>query len=462
MRSARRAAASRAPDRAAGRAQGRTAPGRARRLRRPRPPTTRAPKRRRCPSSTGPTRPRARSISRGTDEERARAIDCLAAAMLYEAGDDTDGREGGRAGRAQPRAPPRLPQDDLRRGVPGVGPLDRLPVHLHLRRRARAAIAGPTPPGRARAQVADCGADGAVDKPVGYATHYHTDWVVPYWQSSLDKIAAVHTHLFFRWTGWWGTPPAFNRARLVGRTGDRRARRLFGRAQRPARALAAGAGRDGGGRSRRTRSAAAPRRRPTQQLPDDARPPHVARRLSPRSRRGRAATRDYCKVMGWTDRTKPPPRCRSRPRRSRRCRSAICATRRTVSTSRCGIAREFKERRAGAVHEAAGARAAVARRRSRRRRATAPSTARAQGARIARPATETCALNVLPGATTARLRRRPILRRRRTPRSRARAMPAGGAQAATNISGGSAITASAPPSILRRSAPASGMTRSAK
>jgi hypothetical protein len=51
--------------------------------------------------------------------------------------------------------------------------------------------------------------NGSVFRPVGYATHYHTDWVVPYWQASLDKIAAVHTHLFFRWTGWWGTPAAF-------------------------------------------------------------------------------------------------------------------------------------------------------------------------------------------------------------------------------------------------------------
>ena len=33
--------------------------------------------------------------------------------------------------------------------------------------------------------------------------------MVPYWQSSLDKIAKVGTHLFFRWTGWWGTPAAF-------------------------------------------------------------------------------------------------------------------------------------------------------------------------------------------------------------------------------------------------------------
>jgi len=56
---------------------------------------------------------------------------------------------------------------------------------------------------------ADAALSGKVYKPVGYATHYHTDWVVPYWSSSLDKITAVHTHLFFRWTGWWGTPTAF-------------------------------------------------------------------------------------------------------------------------------------------------------------------------------------------------------------------------------------------------------------
>jgi hypothetical protein len=63
---------------------------------------------------------------------------------------------------------------------------------------------------RAR-EVATAALGGAVYKPVGYATHYHTDWVVPYWQASLDKVVAVHSHLFFRWTGWWGTPPAFNR-----------------------------------------------------------------------------------------------------------------------------------------------------------------------------------------------------------------------------------------------------------
>ena len=48
-----------------------------------------------------------------------------------------------------------------------------------------------------------------VDDRVGWATHYHTDWVVPYWSENLDKLTAVKTHLFFRWKGLWGTAPAF-------------------------------------------------------------------------------------------------------------------------------------------------------------------------------------------------------------------------------------------------------------
>ena len=63
---------------------------------------------------------------------------------------------------------------------------------------------------RAR-EVAGAALTGKVDKTVGWATHYHTDWVVPYWSASLDKVARQGTHLFFRWTGWWGTASAFNR-----------------------------------------------------------------------------------------------------------------------------------------------------------------------------------------------------------------------------------------------------------
>jgi Cell Wall Hydrolase len=53
---------------------------------------------------------------------------------------------------------------------------------------------------------------GAVYAPVGLATHYHTDWVRPVWSAKLDKLRAERTHLFFRWTGFWGTPAAFRGA----------------------------------------------------------------------------------------------------------------------------------------------------------------------------------------------------------------------------------------------------------
>jgi len=67
---------------------------------------------------------------------------------------------------------------------------------------------------RAR-QIAEAALAGYVYKPVGWATHYHTNWVVPYWSSSLVKAATVGTHIFYRWTGGWGTGPAF-RNRYAG------------------------------------------------------------------------------------------------------------------------------------------------------------------------------------------------------------------------------------------------------
>jgi spore germination cell wall hydrolase CwlJ-like protein len=64
-------------------------------------------------------------------------------------------------------------------------------------------------------RIAEAALSGSVYKPVGWATHYHTNWVVPYWSSSLVKAAVVGTHIFYRWTGGWGTGPAF-RMRYAG------------------------------------------------------------------------------------------------------------------------------------------------------------------------------------------------------------------------------------------------------
>ena len=61
---------------------------------------------------------------------------------------------------------------------------------------------------RSRA-VAAAALNGFVYKPVGNATHYHANYVVPYWASTLTKSAVVGAHIFYRWAGTWGRPAAF-------------------------------------------------------------------------------------------------------------------------------------------------------------------------------------------------------------------------------------------------------------
>ena len=148
----------------------------------------------------------------GGAEDVARATDCLAAAVLYEAGDDAVGE------RAVAQVVlNRLHHPAFPKSVCGVvfqgseratgcqftftcdGAMRRVPGEAAWR--------------RAR-EVAGAALGGSIYAPVGLATHYHTNYVVPYWQSSLDKIAQVGTHLFFRWTGVWGRPGAFRRVPL--------------------------------------------------------------------------------------------------------------------------------------------------------------------------------------------------------------------------------------------------------
>jgi len=48
-----------------------------------------------------------------------------------------------------------------------------------------------------------------VDRTVGSATHYHAQYVAPYWAPTLVKMTQVGQHIFYRWTGPWGEPAAF-------------------------------------------------------------------------------------------------------------------------------------------------------------------------------------------------------------------------------------------------------------
>ena len=68
-------------------------------------------------------------------------------------------------------------------------------------------IAGRMSPAGTRAyRIAQAALSGSVYAPVGYATHYHANYVVPYWASTLAKNAVVGAHIFYRWAGGWGRP----------------------------------------------------------------------------------------------------------------------------------------------------------------------------------------------------------------------------------------------------------------
>lgn len=61
---------------------------------------------------------------------------------------------------------------------------------------------------RARKVAAEALA-GHVFAPVGHATHYHADYVLPYWADSLDKEVQIGHHIFYRLPGGLGAKSAF-------------------------------------------------------------------------------------------------------------------------------------------------------------------------------------------------------------------------------------------------------------
>ena len=163
------------------------------------------------PFSTDPN-PAARPFRfAGGTADRARATDCMAAGILYEAGDDTLGERAVAQVVLNRLRHPAFPKTVC--GVVFEGEARETGCQFSFSCDGALRRWSPTDDAWRRArEVAAAALAGSVYRPVGYATHYHTDWVVPYWQSSLDKIVAVGSHLFFRWSGWWGTPPAFRRA----------------------------------------------------------------------------------------------------------------------------------------------------------------------------------------------------------------------------------------------------------
>ncbi len=144
----------------------------------------------------------------GTPIDRDRATDCLAAAIWYEAGAETLAGKKAVAQVVLNRVRhPAFPKTVC--GVVFQGAERRTGCQFTFTcdgamTRTPSASAWGNARGLARIMLT-----GEVFKPVGSATHYHTDWVLPAWSAKLDKVHRESTHLFFRWMGWWGNLAAF-------------------------------------------------------------------------------------------------------------------------------------------------------------------------------------------------------------------------------------------------------------
>ncbi|MEG3160620.1 cell wall hydrolase [Sphingomonas sp. LB2R24] len=133
---------------------------------------------------------------KGGPAAREQATECLATVALYEAGDDRDGQRAviqvvlNRVGAAGfPKTVCGVVYQGANRktgcqfSFSCDGSQVRRPEHDgwdQARRAARRAL------------------NGYVYAPVGRATHYHTDWMVPYWRASLVKVATVDSHIFYQ------------------------------------------------------------------------------------------------------------------------------------------------------------------------------------------------------------------------------------------------------------------------
>ncbi|MBL8554693.1 MAG: cell wall hydrolase [Phenylobacterium sp.] len=160
------------------------------------------------PFATLPIRPMRPFVLKASGGDRDRALQCLAEAVYYEAAREP---EVGQEAVAQVVLN-RLRHPAYPKSVCGVvyqgsarttGCQFTFTCDGSLRYRPMAALWT-----RARA-VAERALNGYVDKGVGSATHYHAQYVAPYWAPTLVKMTQVGQHIFYRWTGPWGEPPAF-------------------------------------------------------------------------------------------------------------------------------------------------------------------------------------------------------------------------------------------------------------
>lgn len=138
----------------------------------------------------------------------SRSLECLAAAVYYEAGHEPIAGQRAVAQVVLNRVRhPEYPHSVC--GVVFQGAERRTGCQFSftcdgsLQRR-------PSPAGWQEAQgIAAAALGGLVFAPVGWSTHYHADYVVPYWAQGLQKLTTIGRHIFYRWNGAAGEAASF-------------------------------------------------------------------------------------------------------------------------------------------------------------------------------------------------------------------------------------------------------------
>lgn len=152
-------------------------------------------------------------LATGTGEDRWRALQCLTAAIYYEAASEPDAGQRAVAqvvlNRVAHPAWPNTVCGVVYQGSERPSCQFSFACDGSMARKPMAAFWD-----RARRVASDALA-GYVYAPVGLATHYHTTAVSPYWAPSLTFLGTIGAHRFYRWAGNAGKPAAFT-ARYAG------------------------------------------------------------------------------------------------------------------------------------------------------------------------------------------------------------------------------------------------------
>jgi len=164
------------------------------------------------PSAAGALRPaRPFVFKAATEADRRRALRCLSQAVYYEAAlESTEGQEAVAQVVLNRVRDPNYPNSVCGVVFQGAerntgcqfsftcdGALSQAPVAWAWNRATK---------------VAERALAGHVATRVGTATHYHADYVHPWWSPTLAKIDQIGAHIFYRWKGVYGDTPAFRQA----------------------------------------------------------------------------------------------------------------------------------------------------------------------------------------------------------------------------------------------------------